>query len=144
MQMAWRTFLRLMRDYGALTMSEEEAFEDFQDLLPVALPMVQLKGMLEDVEVIEQEFSRELSPTEGLILGYATVVAWLAPYLYSSELLSAQLSSTDFTQFSLSNRLQTYIKLNNEAEYRLNQAILDYDTRNEYKSIREEVKKHVK
>ena len=39
-------------------------------------------------------------------------------------------------------RLQTYIKLNNEAEYRLNQAILDYDTRNEYKSIREEVKKH--
>ena len=144
MQMAWRTFLRLMRDYGALTMSEEEAFEDFQDLLPVALPMVQLKGMLEDVEVIEQEFSRELSPTEGLILGYATVVAWLAPYLYSSELLSAQLSSTDFTQFSLSNRLQTYIKLNNEAEYRLNQAILDYDTRNEYKSIREEVKKYVK
>ena len=144
MQMAWRTFLRLMRDYGALTMSEEEAFEDFQDLLPVALPMVQLKGMLEDVEVVEQEFSRELSPTEGLILGYATVVAWLAPYLYSSELLSAQLSSTDFTQFSLSNRLQTYIKLNNEAEYRLNQAILDYDTRNEYKSIREEVKKYGK
>ena len=144
MQMAWRTFLRLMRDYGALTMSEEEAFEDFQDLLPVALPMVQLKGMLEDVEVVEQEFSRELSPTEGLILGYATVVAWLAPYLYSSELLSAQLSSTDFTQFSLGNRLQTYIKLNNEAEYRLNQAILDYDTRNEYKSIREEVKKNGK
>lgn len=144
MQTVWLMFLNLMRDYDALTMSEEEAFDKFQDILQVALPTVQLKGMLEDVEVVEQEFNRELSSTEGLILGYATVVAWLAPYLYSSELLSAQLSSTDFTQFSLSNRMQTYIKLNNEAEYRLNQAILDYDTRNEYKSIREEVKRYGK
>ena len=144
MQIVWAMFLNLMRDYDALTMSEEEAFEKFQDVLLVALPTVQLKGMLEDVEVVEQEFSRELSPTEGLILGYATVVAWLAPYLYSSELLSAQMTSTDFNQFSGNMRLQTYIKLNNEAEYRLNQAILDYDTRNEYKSIREEVKKYVK
>ena len=33
-------------------------------------------------------------------------------------------------------------KLHNEAEARLNQAILDYDTRMEYSSIRKEVKKH--
>ena len=54
----------------------------------------------------------------------------------------AQLTSTDFTQFSSANRLRSYINLHNEAEARLNQAILDYDTRMEYSSIRKEVKKH--
>ena len=142
MEEVWSVFLRLMKDYEALTMTEEEAYEIFQDNLTIALSSVQLKGCLEDVEIgISQMFSRRLTGVENLILGYATVVAWLTPYVYSSELLMAQLTSTDFTQFSSSNRLQSYIKLHNEAETRLNQAILDYDTRIEYSSLRKEVKK---
>lgn len=137
MEEVWSVFLRLMKDYEALTMTEEEAYEIFQDNLTIALSSVQLKGCLEDVEIgISQMFSRRLTGVENLILGYATVVAWLTPYVYSSELLMAQLTSTDFTQFSSSNRLQSYIKLHNEAETRLNQAILDYDTRAEYSSLR--------
>ena len=144
MELVWSMFLSLVREYDMLHMEEDEALEIFRDSLVVALPTVHLKGIMEDVELEGDDFTRQLSSTESLILTYATVLAWLSPKLYSTELLSAQMTSTDYNQFSLSNRLQTYIKLNNEAEYRLNQAILDYDTRNEYKSIREEVKKHVK
>lgn len=144
MELVWGMFLNLVREYEMLAMNEEEALEVFHDSLIVALPSVHLKGIMEDVELVNGDFNRQLSSTESLILSYATVLAWLSPKLYSSELLAAQMTSTDFTQFSGNMRLQTYIKLNNEAEYRLNQAILDYDTRNEYKSIREEVKKHVK
>ena len=137
MEEVWSVFLRLMKDYEALTMTEEEAYEIFQDNLVIGLSSAQLKGCMEDVEIgISQMFNRKLTGVENLILGYATVVAWLTPYLYSSELLMAQLTSTDFTQFSSANRMAAYIKLHNEAETRLNQAILDYDTRMEYSSLR--------
>ena len=137
MEEVWSVFLRLMKDYEALTMTEEEAYEIFQDNLVIGLSSVQLKGCMEDVEIgISQMFNRKLTGVENLILGYATVVAWLTPYLYSSELLMAQLTSTDFTQFSSANRMTAYLKLHNVAETRLNQAILDYDTRMEYSSLR--------
>ena len=142
MEAVWSIFLRLMKDYEALTMTEEEMYGIFQDNVVVALSTLQLKGVMEDVEIIDGEFNRSLTSVEQLIVGYSLVVAWLTPYLYSSELLMAQLTSTDFTQFSSANRLRSYIKLHNEAEARLNQAILDYDTRMEYSSIRKEVKKH--
>lgn len=142
MEAVWSVFLRLMKDYEALTMTEEEMYGIFQDNLVVALSTLQLRGVMEDVEIVGDEFSRSLTGVEQLIIGYSLVVAWLTPYLYSSELLMAQLTSTDFTQFSSANRLRAYIKLHNEAEARMNQAILDYDTRMEYSSIRKEVKKH--
>ena len=142
MEAVWSIFLRLMKDYEALTMTEEEMYGIFQDNVVVALSTLQLKGVMEDVESVDGEFNRSLTSVEQLIVGYSLVVAWLTPYLYSSELLVAQLTSTDFTQFSSANRLRSYIKLHNEAEARLNQAILDYDTRMEYSSIRKEVKKH--
>ena len=142
MEAVWSIFLRLMKDYEALTMTEEEMYGIFQDNVVVALSTLQLKGVMEDVEIVDGEFNRSLTSVEQLIVGYSLVVAWLTPYLYSSELLMAQLTSTDFTQFSSANRLRTYITLHNEAEARLNQAILDYDTRMEYSSIRKEVKKH--
>lgn len=141
MEKVWNLFLSLVREYEMLSMTEEEAKEIFQDNIIVALPSIQLKGMLEDVEIVENEFTRILTSTESLVLSYACVVAWLSPYVYSAELLSAQLTSTDFTQFSGNLRLQTYIKLLNEADSRLNQAILDFDTRVEYASLRKEVKK---
>lgn len=142
MEAVWSIFLRLMKDYEALTMTEEEMYGIFQDNVVVALSTLQLKGVMEDVEIVDGEFNRSLTSVEQLIVGYSLVVAWLTPYLYSSELLMAQLTSTDFTQFSSANRLRAYITLHNEAEARLNQAILDYDTRMEYSSIRKEVKKH--
>lgn len=142
MEAVWSIFLRLMKDYEALTMTEEEMYGIFQDNAVVALSTLQLKGVMEDVEIVDGEFNRSLTGVEQLIVGYSLVVAWLTPYLYSSELLMAQLTSTDFTQFSSANRLRAYITLHNEAEARLNQAILDYDTRMEYSSIRKEVKKH--
>ena len=142
MEAVWSIFLRLMKDYEALTMTEEEMYGIFQDNVVVALSTLQLKGVMEDVDIVDGEFNRSLTGVEQLIVGYSLVVAWLTPYLYSSELLMAQLTSTDFTQFSSANRLRSYIKLHNEAEARLNQAILDYDTRMEYSSIRKEVKKH--
>ena len=142
MEAVWSIFLRLMKDYEALTMTEEEMYGIFQDNVVVALSTLQLKGVMEDVEIVDGEFNRSLTGVEQLIVGYSLVVAWLTPYLYSSELLMAQLTSTDFTQFSSANRLRAYITLHNEAEVRLNQAILDYDTRMEYSSIRKEVKKH--
>lgn len=142
MEAVWSIFLRLMKDYEALTMTEEEMYGIFQDNVVVALSTLQLKGVMEDVEIVDGEFNRSLTSVEQLIVGYSLVVAWLTPYLYSSELLMAQLTSTDFTQFSSANRLRSYIKLHNEAEARLNQAILDYDTRMEYSSIRKEVRKH--
>lgn len=142
MEAVWSIFLRLMKDYEALTMTEEEMYGIFQDNVVIALSTLQLKGVMEDVEIVDGEFNRSLTSVEQLIVGYSLVVAWLTPYLYSSELLMAQLTSTDFTQFSSANRLRAYITLHNEAEARLNQAILDYDTRMEYSSIRKEVKKH--
>lgn len=142
MEAVWSIFLRLMKDYEALTMTEEEMYGIFQDNVVVALSTLQLKGVMEDVEIVDGEFNRSLTSVEQLIVGYSLVVAWLTPYLYSSELLMAQLTSTDFTQFSSANRLRSYIKLHNEAEARLNQAILDYDTRMGYSSIRKEVRKH--
>lgn len=142
MEAVWSIFLRLMKDYEALTMTEEEMYGIFQDNVVIALSTLQLKGVMEDVEIVDGEFNRSLTSVEQLIVGYSLVVAWLTPYLYSSELLMAQLTSTDFTQFSSANRLRSYIKLHNEAEARLNQAILDYDTRMEYSSIRKEVRKH--
>ena len=142
METVWQMFLRLMKDYEALTMTEDEAYEIFLDNLTIALPSIQLRGVLEDVEIgITNTFSRRLTSTEALMLSYAVVIAWLNPYVYSSELLMAQMTSTDFNQFSHSQRLTTYIKLHNEAETRLNQAILDYDTRMEYASLRKEVNK---
>lgn len=141
MEMVWNFFIGLVREYDMLSITEEEAREVFQDNVVIALPSIQLKGMLEDVEITDGEFSRKLTSTESLVLSYACVVTWLSPYVYSSELLSAQLTSTDFSQFSGNLRLQVYIKLFNEADTRLNQAILDYDTRLEYASIRKEVKK---
>lgn len=45
MEGVWSVFLRLMKDYEALTMTEEEAYEIFQDNLQIALSSVQLKGV---------------------------------------------------------------------------------------------------
>lgn len=149
MEEVWSVFLRLMRDYEALALSEEEMKEVFEDNLAIALGDLHLRGVMEDVEYgyinfsLHKGFNRDLTSMENLIIGYALIVAWLSPYLYSSELLMAQLTSTDFTQFSSSNRLQTYIKLFDHAELRLNQAILNYDTRMGINHIREEVKKRV-
>ena len=41
MEGVWSVFLRLMKDYEALTMTEEEAYEIFQDNLQIALSSVQ-------------------------------------------------------------------------------------------------------
>ena len=42
MEEVWSVFLRLMKDYEALTMTEEEAYEIFQDNLVIDLYYVQL------------------------------------------------------------------------------------------------------
>ena len=81
MEAVWSVFLRLMKDYEALTMTEEEMYGIFQDNLVVALSTLQLRGVMEDVEIVGDEFSRNLTGVEQLIIGYSLVVAWLTPYL---------------------------------------------------------------
>ena len=56
-------------------MTEEEMYGIFQDNVVVALSTLQLKGVMEDVEIVDGEFNRSLTSVEQLIVGYSLVVA---------------------------------------------------------------------
>lgn len=127
-------FLRIITEYEYLEYTEEELAEEFDELLTMAQVELQLQGLLEDLtdETV-------LSSTEHYILAYACVLLWVTPKVNSAELLAAQLTSTDFTQFSNANRLNACLKLYSSCEAKLNNLIADYDGRSVLASIKKEL-----
>jgi hypothetical protein len=109
-------------------------------MLSMAVIELQMQGMLLDIEYdATSGFSDEPSPREGYILAYASVLIWLTPKVNSAEMLAAQLTSTDFTQFSNANRLQACIKLYAQCEAKLNNLIMDYDKMASIIELKEEL-----
>jgi hypothetical protein len=133
-------FLRIVTEYDYLDYSEDEIIEEFADMLSMAVIELQMQGMLLDIEYdATSGFSDEPSPREGYILAYASVLIWLTPKVNSAEMLAAQLTSTDFTQFSNANRLQACIKLYAQCEAKLNNLIMDYDKMASIIELKEEL-----
>ena len=133
-------FLRIVTEYEYLDWSEDEIIEEFSEILSMAVIELQMQGMMLDIDYdATSGFSDEPTNREGYILAYASVLIWLAPKVNSAEMLAAQLTSTDFTQFSNANRLQACIKLYNQCEAKLNNLILDYDRTANITEIREEL-----
>ena len=134
-------FLRIITEYDYLDYTQEELVEDFNEILQMAIAEVQMQGVLEsnsfDPEI--GGFMDELTVKEAYILAYASVLIWLTPKVNSAEMLAAQLTSTDFTQFSNANRLQACMKLYNQCEAKLNNLILDYDRMQKIAELREEL-----
>ena len=128
-------FLRIITEYDYLDFTEEELMEDFAEVVSMAIVELQLQGLLLDIDTEEFVGNRTLE----YIVAHASVLIWLTPKVNSAEMLAAQLTSTDFTQFSNANRLQACIKLYNQCEAKLNNLILDYDRTQEIIEIREEL-----
>ena len=128
-------FLRIVTEYEYLDFTEEELTEDFSEIVSMAIIELQLQGLLLDID--DEDFVS--NRTVEYIVAHASVLIWLAPKVNSAEMLAAQLTSTDFTQFSNANRLQACIKLYAQCEAKLNNLILDYDRTQEIIEIREEL-----
>lgn len=128
-------FLRIITEYDYLDFTEEELVADFEEIMYMAITELQLQGLLLDVDSEEFVSNRSIE----YIVAHASVLVWLEPKVNSAEMLAAQLTSTDFTQFSNANRLQACIKLYNQCESRLNNLILDYDRTQNIIELREEL-----
>ena len=129
MEKIYSMFLRLMTDYKNLLFKEEELVDDFSEILEQALIETQLKRVMNDVEysLHTKEFNRKLIPVEQYILAHTCVYIWLQPMVNSAELMSAQLTSTDFSQFSNSNRISAILRLYNNSLSKVNMLISEYD-----------------
>ena len=133
-------FLRIVTEYDYLDYSEDEIAEEFSEMLFMALMELQMQGLMLEIEYdTTSGFNMELTNREGYILAYASVLIWLTPKVNSAEMLAAQLTSTDFTQFSNANRLNACIKLYAQCEAKLNNLIADYDKMAEIITIRNEL-----
>ena len=128
-------FLRIVTEYDYLDFTEEELIADFEEIMSMAITELQLQGLLLDIDSEEFVSNRSIE----YIVAHASVLIWLEPKVNSAEMLAAQLTSTDFTQFSNANRLNACIKLYNQCEARLNNLILDYDRTANIAEIREEL-----
>ena len=128
-------FLRIVTEYDYLDFTEEELVTDFEEIMSMAITELQLQGLLLDIDSEEFVSNRSIE----YIVAHASVLIWLEPKVNSAEMLAAQLTSTDFTQFSNANRLNACIKLYNQCEARLNNLILDYDRTANIAEIREEL-----
>lgn len=128
-------FLRIVTEYDYLDFTEEELIADFEEIMYMAITELQLQGLLLDIDSEEFVSNRSIE----YIVAHASVLVWLEPKVNSAEMLAAQLTSTDFTQFSNANRLQACIKLYNQCESRLNNLILDYDRTQNIIELREEL-----
>lgn len=128
-------FLRIVTEYDYLDFTEEELIADFEEIMYMAITELQLQGLLLDIDSEEFVSNRSIE----YIVAHASVLIWLEPKVNSAEMLAAQLTSTDFTQFSNANRLQACIKLYNQCESRLNNLILDYDRTQNIIELREEL-----
>lgn len=128
-------FLRIVTEYDYLDFTEEELASDFEEIMFMAITELQLQGLLLDIDSEEFVSNRSIE----YIVAHASVLVWLEPKVNSAEMLAAQLTSTDFTQFSNANRLNACIKLYNQCEARLNNLILDYDRTANITEIREEL-----
>ena len=128
-------FLRIVTEYDYLDFTEEELVTDFEEIMSMAIVELQLQGLLLDIDSEEFVSNRSIE----YIVAHASVLVWLEPKVNSAEMLAAQLTSTDFTQFSNANRLQACIKLYNQCESRLNNLILDYDRTQNIIELREEL-----
>lgn len=128
-------FLRIVTEYDYLDFTEEELVADFEEIMSMAIVELQLQGLLLDIDSEEFVSNRSIE----YIVAHASVLIWLEPKVNSAEMLAAQLTSTDFTQFSNANRLQACIKLYNQCEAKLNNLILDYDRTANITEIREEL-----
>ena len=130
-------FLKIVTEYEYLDFTEQELTEDFAEILQMAVAEVQLQGIIENNEFdVDFGFSESLTVKEAYILAYACALIWVTPKVNSSEMLAYALTSTDFTLFSPSNRLQSCIKLKTDAQTKLNNLIADYDSRDVFGSIR--------
>ena len=133
-------FLRIVTEYDYLDYSEEELIEDFTETLSMALLEVQMQGIMEDcIYDVDEGFVEPLSMQQAYILAYASVVIWVTPKVNSAEMLAAQLTSTDFTQFSNANRLNACLKLHAACEAKLNNLISDFDKAFLIAEIKEEL-----
>lgn len=133
-------YLRLITEYDYIDYTEEELTEDFKEVLAMAVAMIQLQGVLEDNNYdMDFGFDDELSVKEAYLIANAAVLVWLEPKVKSAEMLAAQLTSTDFTQFSNANRLSACLKLYHQCEARLNNLILDYDRTQKLAELRDEL-----
>ena len=128
-------FLRIVTEYDYLDFTEEELVTDFEEIMSMAIVELQMQGLLLDIDSEEFVSNRSIE----YIVAHASVLIWLEPKVNSAEMLAAQLTSTDFTQFSNANRLQACIKLYNQCESRLNNLILDYDRTQNIIELREEL-----
>ena len=128
-------FLRIVTEYDYLDFTEEELTADFEEIMSMAIVELQMQGLLLDIDSEEFVSNRSIE----YIVAHASVLVWLEPKVNSAEMLAAQLTSTDFTQFSNANRLQACIKLYNQCEAKLNNLILDYDRTANITEIREEL-----
>ena len=128
-------FLRIVTEYDYLDFTEEELTADFEEIMSMAIVELQMQGLLLDIDSEEFVSNRSIE----YIVAHASVLIWLEPKVNSAEMLAAQSTSTDFTQFSNANRLQACIKLYNQCEAKLNNLILDYDRTANITELREEL-----
>lgn len=139
MEKIYSMFLRLMTDYKHLLFTEQEMNEEFVEILENALIEVQIKGALEDLTFTNGQFNRELATNEQYILAHACVLIWVQPMVNSAELLAAQLTSTDYSQFSNSNRLSAAIRLHNSISTKLYSLLSEYDCRVSFKALKKKL-----
>ena len=140
-------FLRIVTEYDYLDWSDETIEEEFSDILTMAIVELQLQGVMTNISYepsvgfINVDDGNPYEPvvSEGYILAYASVLIWLTPKVNSAEMLAAQLTSTDFTQFSNANRLNACIKLYAQCEAKLNNLIMDYDKMSAIIELKEEL-----
>ncbi len=118
--------LTLITDYGVADMTDEELMMEVGIRTNMVIARAQLSDLTFNSD--SNEFNRELNGIEATILAYGLLMMWLSPFINNSEVLSAQLSSKEVTQFSNANRIQQGIALYKLAKTEFYQLVVDYDS----------------
>lgn len=99
------SLLSMITSYEYLNYTEEELNEEFCILMKRSLAKFKCKKNITPNYDME-EFDRELSELEVLVISLGMLSEWLMPKIYSVTKLKTQLSMKDYQQFSNANMLK--------------------------------------
>lgn len=106
-------FISKIRDYDFLKLTQEELNEELTMKLKSAFAKCDFENV--DLNLLMEEFDRELSPLEIEALSLWMIYEWILPKINNVELFEYRLGSNDYKIFSSANHLKEMKEIKDSA-----------------------------
>lgn len=106
-------FLSKIRDYDFVKLTQDELNEELIQKLKSAFPKCEFENV--ELNLLMEEFTRELSSLEIEALSYWLVYEWVTPMVNNVELFKYKLASSDYKKFSEANHLKQMLNIRDSA-----------------------------